>query len=120
MLEKLETQKCDRTLHRKKQQKERSPAPIYPHTELAPTSPQQLSQARLKGGGTIGRTGLHQNQQRRTTAKNLKYQPGAEIAMSRKQQPNSIESQPLITYNLNQMQQAVFTRSIKLTCDLAN
>ncbi|MBE9165053.1 hypothetical protein [Tychonema sp. LEGE 06208] len=57
MLEKLEKQKCDRTLHRKKQQKERSPAPIYPHTELAPTSQQQLSQARIKGGGTIGRAG---------------------------------------------------------------
>ncbi|MBE9096599.1 hypothetical protein [Tychonema sp. LEGE 07203] len=44
---------------------------------------------------------------RRTTAQNLQQQPGAEIAMSRKQQPNSIESQSLITYNLNQIQQAV-------------
>ncbi|WP_293352897.1 MULTISPECIES: hypothetical protein [unclassified Microcoleus] len=38
--------------------------------------------------------------QRLTTPQNLQQQRGAEIAMSRKQQPNSIESKTLITYNL--------------------
>ncbi|TAG66032.1 MAG: hypothetical protein EAZ25_13285 [Oscillatoriales cyanobacterium] len=35
-----------------------------------------------------------------TPPQNLQQQRGAEIAMSRKQQPNSIESKTLITYNL--------------------
>ncbi|MCC3423739.1 MAG: hypothetical protein JGK24_09065 [Microcoleus sp. PH2017_29_MFU_D_A] len=40
------------------------------------------------------------NSRRRSTPQNLQQQRGAEIAMSRKQQPNSIESKTLITYNL--------------------
>jgi hypothetical protein len=42
----------------------------------------------------------HQNPEGAQLLKISNSRGGAEIAMSRQQQPNSIESKPLITYNL--------------------
>ncbi|WP_333027848.1 MULTISPECIES: hypothetical protein [unclassified Microcoleus] len=42
------------------------------------------------------------------------------LRSSRQQQPNSIESKPLITYNLNELPQALLPRGIKLIRHPAN
>ncbi|MGB3263163.1 MAG: hypothetical protein WBA89_04320 [Microcoleus sp.] len=106
LVEKLEKEKFDRTAHRKKRAKRSIVRANQPSKELAPTTAAAIPDSRRMAVALSGAPAAPKSP-RRTTAQNLQQQPGAEIAMSGKQQPNSIEFQSLITYNLNQMQQAV-------------
>ncbi|MEG4803862.1 hypothetical protein QUB63_00370 [Microcoleus sp. ARI1-B5] len=54
----------------------------------------------LRRASTLTCSRHHAKIPKQPTPQNLQQQRGAEIAMSRKQQPNSIESKTLITYNL--------------------
>ena len=95
MGEQLEKEKFDRTFRKKEQKRamgacQSTRRAIAPTTAAAFSGPPQLS-------CTLAAT---PKSRRPTTPQKLKQQRGAEIAMSRKQQPNSIESKTLITYNL--------------------
>jgi len=55
LVEKLEKEKFDRTAHRKKTAKRSIARANQPSYRTRTNSPKQLSQARIKGGGTLAR-----------------------------------------------------------------
>jgi hypothetical protein len=94
--QKLEKEKFDGTAQRKKRPK-RS---IVSASQSGWGDRAHNRSSFFRPASTLARDRHHAQIQNPPTPQNLQQQRGVEIAMSRKQQPNSIESKTLITYNL--------------------